>query len=181
LINGRKLLRLKDGGTLGIDFTPPAAAGRVFRDTTPVVVALHGLAGGSQEAYVRNIIAPATAPVEEGGLGYRAVVVNSRGCAGVPLTSPQFYGLSHTDDFRQAIYYIAQKYPNAPLLGIGFSLGANILTRYVAEEGESCRLVSSSQPWDLVKTTQSYALRVGIFDIILTEHAHTCARIQLGG
>jgi hypothetical protein len=61
----------------------------------------------------------------------------------VPLTSPQFYGLSHTDDLRQAIYYIAHRYPNAPLLGIGFSLGANILTRYVAEEGESCRLVSA--------------------------------------
>ena len=63
--------------------------------------------------------------------------------AGVPLTSPQLYGLSHTDDFRQAIFYIAQLYPHAPLLGLGFSLGANILTRYVAEEGESCRLVSA--------------------------------------
>lgn len=35
---------------------------------------------GSQTAYVRNIIAPVTAPVEEGGLGYRAVVLNFRGC-----------------------------------------------------------------------------------------------------
>jgi hypothetical protein len=63
--------------------------------------------------------------------------------AGVPLTSPQLYGFSHTDDLRQAILYIAQLYPHAPLLGLGFSLGANILTRYVAEEGESCRLVSA--------------------------------------
>lgn len=31
----------------GADFTPPAAAGRVFQDTTPVVVALHGLTGGA--------------------------------------------------------------------------------------------------------------------------------------
>ena len=61
----RKLLGLKDGGTLhvyifsscqstnqhffcsGVDFTPPAAAGRVFDKTTPVVVALHGLTGGA--------------------------------------------------------------------------------------------------------------------------------------
>jgi predicted alpha/beta-fold hydrolase len=61
----------------------------------------------------------------------------------VPLTSPQFYGFSDTDDFRQAILYIARLYPHAPLLGLGFSLGANVLTRYVAEEGESCRLVSA--------------------------------------
>ncbi|KAH9034309.1 AB-hydrolase YheT [Lactarius hengduanensis] len=155
VVYDRKLLRLKDGGTLGVDFTPPAAAGRAFDKTTPVVVALHGLTGGSHEAYVRNIIAPAVAPVEEGGLGYRAVVVNFRGCAGVPLTSPQLYGFSHTDDLRQAILYIAQLYPHAPLLGLGFSLGANILTRYVAEEGESCRLVSACTlacPWDTLKT-----------------------------
>ena len=29
------------------------------------------------------------------------------------------------------------------MLGIGFSLGANVITRYVAEEGEMCRLVSA--------------------------------------
>jgi len=65
---------------------------------------------------------------------------------------------SHTDDFRQAMYYITHMYPNAPLLGLGFSLGANILTRYVAEEGESCRLVSACAlacPWDAVKTAHS--------------------------
>ncbi|KAI0288426.1 AB-hydrolase YheT [Russula brevipes] len=166
VVYDRKLLKLKDGGTLGVDFTPLFPSGRVFQDTTPVVVALHGLTGGSHESYVRNIIAPAIAPVDEGGLGYRAVVVNSRGCAGVPLTSPQFYGIAHTDDFRQAMYYIAHMYPNAPLLGLGFSLGANILTRYVAEEGESCRLVSACalavyapfdifSPWDAVKTAHS--------------------------
>ncbi|KAI0255937.1 hypothetical protein BJV78DRAFT_583862 [Lactifluus subvellereus] len=78
--------------------------------------------------------------VEEGGLGYRAVVVNSRGCACVPWTSPQFYGL-RTTLCRQAILYIAEKYPCAPLLGLRFSLGANFLARYVAEGGEPCRLV----------------------------------------
>ena len=35
---------------------------------------------GSHESYVRAILAPACAPPEEGGLGYRAVVVNYRGC-----------------------------------------------------------------------------------------------------
>ena len=61
----------------------------------------------------------------------------------MPLISPQFYGFSDTDDFRQAMLYIAQFYPHALLLGLGFSLSANILTRCVAEEGESCRLVSA--------------------------------------
>jgi hypothetical protein len=95
--------------------------------------------------------------------------------AGVPLTSPQLFGMSHTDDIRQAILYIAEMYPRAPLLGLAFSLGASVLTRYVAEEGESCRLISACalacvctyhfhfvftpnarvQPWDGLKTSQA--------------------------
>ena len=63
--------------------------------------------------------------------------------AGVPLTSPQLYSSCHTDDLRQALLYISHRYPRAPLLGLGFSLGANVLTRYVAEEGGKCRLVSA--------------------------------------
>lgn len=60
--------------------------------------------------------------------------------AGVPLTSGQLYSAGHTDDLRQALMYIAQRYPNAPLLGIGFSLGANVIVRYLAEEGDRSRL-----------------------------------------
>lgn len=118
---------------------------------------------GSYEAYVRAILHPACLSVEEGGLGYRAVVVNFRGCerllvlsqgflftmfmnksgAGVPLTTQQLYSAGHTDDFRQALAYITYLYPTAPLLGLGFSLGANVLTRYVAEEGDRSRLSSA--------------------------------------
>ena len=36
---------------------------------------------GSYEPYVRAILSRACAPVEEGGLGYRAAVINFRGCA----------------------------------------------------------------------------------------------------
>ena len=35
---------------------------------------------GSQEPYVRDILAPAVTTIDQGGLGYRAVVVNFRGC-----------------------------------------------------------------------------------------------------
>ncbi|KAI0006014.1 AB-hydrolase YheT [Russula compacta] len=153
----RRLLQTKDGGTLGVDFTPPASD-RVLPDETPIIVVLHGLTGalGSHESYVRAILSPAVRPIDRGGLGYRGVVVNFRGCSGVPLTSPQLYSSCHTDDLRQALLYISHHYPRAPLLGLGFSLGANVLTRYVAEEGEECRLVSACAlacPWDLSKNS----------------------------
>ena len=43
------------------------------------------LLAGSHESYVRAILAPACAPPEQGGLGYRAVVVNFRGCKSRPF------------------------------------------------------------------------------------------------
>jgi len=104
----------------------------------------------------------ACAPVAEGGLGYRAAVINFRGCqypllvlhlsclylifsegAGVPITSPLLYSAGHTDDTRQALLYIASQYPNAPLLGLGFSLGSNVLTRYLGEERHESRVHSA--------------------------------------
>ncbi|KAI0646954.1 AB-hydrolase YheT [Trametes meyenii] len=151
----RKLLRTLDGGTIGIDFTPPAQE-LTLKDDTPVIVVLHGLTGGSHESYVRSILAPACTPVEQGGLGYRGIVVNFRGCAGVPLTSPQLYSALNTDDIRVAVMYIAKLFPKAPLIGVGFSLGANVLTRYLAEEGEKSRLLAGCAlacPWDLVASS----------------------------
>ncbi|KAH9934794.1 AB-hydrolase YheT [Fomitopsis serialis] len=149
----RSLLRTLDGGTIGLDSTPPANE-RTLPDDTPIVVALHGLTGGSHESYVRAILAPACTPVEQGGLGYRGIVVNFRGCAGVPLTTPQMYSAGHTDDIRVAVMHIANRYPKARLLGIGFSLGANVLTRYLAEEGTQSRLAAGcvvACPWDCSK------------------------------
>ncbi|KAJ7155988.1 Alpha/Beta hydrolase protein [Mycena crocata] len=148
----RKLIRLQEGGTLGLDFAPADFSN--LRDDIPIIVVLHGLTGGSYESYVRSILVPACRAVEEGGLGYRAVVVNYRGCAGVPVSSPQLYSAGETGDIRQALIYISQLYPRAPLLGLGFSLGANVLTRYLAEEGEQSRLSSGCAlacPWDLAK------------------------------
>ncbi|EIW85205.1 AB-hydrolase YheT [Coniophora puteana RWD-64-598 SS2] len=154
VIYQRTYLRLQDGGTLGLDFTGPDDT--QCEADAPMIVVLHGLTGGSYESYVRAILAPACSPLSEQGLGYRAVVVNFRGCAGVPLTSPQLYSAGHTDDIRQALFYISQRYPTAPLVGVGFSLGANVMTRYVAEEGELSRLRSLcilGCPWDLQANT----------------------------
>jgi len=60
--------------------------------------------------------------------------------AGVPVTSPLLYSAGHTDDTRQALQYIAHQFPDAKLLGLGFSLGSNILTRYLGEEGHQTRV-----------------------------------------
>ncbi|KAF8323184.1 hypothetical protein DL93DRAFT_639381 [Clavulina sp. PMI_390] len=147
----RSLLRMPDGGTIGLDFTPPSWE-RTVDPKMPIIVILHGLSGGSFESYIRDILSTACAPREEGGLGYRACVMNFRGCAGIPLTSAQLYSGCYLDDLRATLLYLRQEYPEAPLLGMGFSLGANLLLKYVEVEGENCRLRSATVlgcPWDL--------------------------------
>ena len=60
---------------------------------------------------------------------YRAVVINFRGCAESDITSPRLYSAGITDDIRLVINYIKKCISDAPLLGIGFSMGANILLK----------------------------------------------------
>ncbi|GJJ12386.1 hypothetical protein Clacol_006628 [Clathrus columnatus] len=150
IVYERRFLRLPDGGTLGLDFAGPQ---KISNDIT-IVLMLHGISGGSNEAYVRSVLRHVCAPKYEGGLGYRGVVMNFRGCGNVPLTSPQLYSAGYTDDLRATILYLRKKYPKAKILGIGFSLGANVLTRYLGEEGYNSQLVSGCAlacPWDLLR------------------------------
>ncbi|CAK5269360.1 unnamed protein product [Mycena citricolor] len=128
----RQLLRLLDGGTLGLDFTPSEAS-ELPKDA-PIIIVQHGLTGGSHEPYVRAVLAPALR------LGFRAVVVNFRGY------------------LRQALMYITDLYPLAPLLGLGFSIGGNVLVRYLAEEGRNSRISAAcilGCPWDIKTNNDS--------------------------
>ena len=99
-----------DFGSLGSD------------DDKPMVVVLHGLSGGSHEAYLRCVLQPLIAA------GWEACVVNSRGCALSEITSPMLYNSRATWDARQTVKWIRQKWPCRRLFGLGFSLGANIMT-----------------------------------------------------
>ncbi|KAJ4147980.1 hypothetical protein LMH87_002471 [Akanthomyces muscarius] len=121
-------------------------------DTRPMVVVLHGLSGGSHEIYLRHTIAPLL-----GKGGWEACVVNSRGCAGSKITSGVLYNARATWDVRQTIKWLREKFPNRPLFGLGFSLGANMMTNYCAEEGENCVLkaaVVCSNPFNLDCTSK---------------------------
>jgi len=63
--------------------------------------------------------------------------------AGVPITSQKLYSAGATDDTRSALAFIQSQYPKARLLGMGFSLGSNVITRYLGEEMDKARLNSA--------------------------------------
>lgn len=103
-------------------FTDQEFAALPSEDSEPMLVVLHGLSGGSYEGYLRQVLAPLVMDGE-----WKACVVNSRGCANSAITSPVFYNPRSTWDVRQTIYWLRKYFPNRPLFGMGFSMGANIL------------------------------------------------------
>ena len=105
-------------------------------DSKPMLVTLHGLSGGSHELYLRHVLAPL---VSENG-GWEACVVNSRGCAHSKITSSVLYNARATWDVRQTVHWLKKQFPNRPLFGIGFSLGANILTNVRNQTEKYCCL-----------------------------------------
>ncbi|EPS41854.1 hypothetical protein H072_4177 [Dactylellina haptotyla CBS 200.50] len=107
-------------------------------ETTPIVVALHGLSGGSHETYVRLSLETLVRSTKDGGLGYDGLVVNARGCGFTKLTSNKMFNAMFTNDIRQVVKLIRRKFPKRPIMALGFSLGANILANYLGEEGASC-------------------------------------------
>ncbi|KAI0397219.1 carboxylesterase-like protein [Xylariaceae sp. FL0594] len=128
-------------------FTKEELADMASDDERPMLVVLHGLTGGSHEVYLRHAIAPL---VESGK--WEICVINSRGCAKSKITTGLFYNARATWDTRQVVKWLRETYPNRPLFGLGFSLGACILTNYIGEEGEECQFkaaVVCANPWNL--------------------------------
>ena len=121
-------------------------------DSRPMLILLHGLSGGSHEIYLRHVIRDLVPKGWDGDQDWDACVVNSRGCAESKITTHILYNARATWDVRQTVEWIREKWPNRRLFGIGFSLGANILTNYLGEEGSNCKLdaaVIVSNPWNL--------------------------------
>ncbi|KAI9205562.1 Alpha/Beta hydrolase protein [Polychytrium aggregatum] len=148
----REIVTLPDGGSISLDWCP-GNKGLPF-DDTPIVVLMHGISGGSHESYVKDTIAEIAA----GPHRYRTVVVNFRGCANTKITTSQLYSAGYTDDYKLALEHIQRCCPGAPMIGVGFSLGANIMLKALGEMGTACPLVSAvsvSNPYDMLVSSRA--------------------------
>ncbi|KAK2351605.1 embryogenesis-associated protein EMB8 [Trifolium repens] len=147
----RQCLRTQDGGSVALDWVP--GDDRRLLPDAPLLILLPGLTGGSGDSYVRHMLVRARSK------GWRVVVFNSRGCGDSPVTTPQFYSASFLGDMREVVSHVSDRYPNANLYGVGWSLGANILVRYLGQESHNCPLsgaVSLCNPFNLVVSDEDF-------------------------
>lgn len=125
-------------------------------DHRPMLVALHGLTGGSHEVYLRKALAPLV--LDNGG--WEACVVNARGCAQTKLTSSVLFNARATWDVRQVVRWLRNTFPNRPLFGIGFSLGANILTNVGMPD--ECHIIIARKDFNQLTVNLSSISRLSI-------------------
>jgi predicted alpha/beta-fold hydrolase len=120
----------------------------------PRVLILHGLNGSIGSPYARGILQAIN------NRGWRGVFMHFRGCSGEPNRLAQSYHSGETRDLQAVITELIHREPNSPLFAIGYSLGGNVLLKWLGEIGESNvdsplkAAVAVSIPFELAKTAE---------------------------
>lgn len=122
----RERLELPDGDFLDLDWTRPAAG--------PVVLILHGLEGSVRSHYVAGILR------ELSRAGFQALLMHFRGCSGEPNRLPRSYHSGETGDLSHVISVLQERFPERPLGAVGYSLGGNVLLKWLGEAGARARI-----------------------------------------
>lgn len=114
-------LELADGDFLDLDWAAAAPA------EGPIVVLLHGLEGGRDSHYPAGLMQALAAR------GMRPVLMYHRGCSGEPNRSHRRYTGGDTGDLAAVIAHLRHHHPATALAAVGYSLGGNILLKWLGE------------------------------------------------
>ncbi|XP_062946392.1 monoacylglycerol lipase ABHD2 isoform X1 [Cynocephalus volans] len=122
----RKFITMSDGATSTFDLFEPLAEHCVGEDVTMVICP--GIANHSEKQYIRTFVDYAQKN------GYRCAVLNHLGALpNIELTSPRMFTYGCTWEFGAMVNYIKKTYPLTQLVVVGFSLGGNIVCKYLGE------------------------------------------------
>jgi len=117
----RELLDTPDGGVIALDYLEIPQK----NDSVPIILIVPGICSTSKANYVKCFSTLCKRN------GYKPVVFIPRGCD--IIKTPKIFTLGDTTDLRQVIHYLHDTYPCAPIIAVGFSLGANVLVKYIGE------------------------------------------------
>lgn len=144
-------MTLSDGDFLELEW---------FDAKGPLVVILHGLEGSIDSAYARAICRSLHQADSQ------VLFMHFRGCGEAPNLKARSYHSGDTQDFQEVLEYAQQKTNKAVMAAIGYSLGGNVLLKYLGEKGAHCvisKAVAVSVPFqlaDAAKRLESGASRL---------------------
>ncbi len=133
-----------DGDFVDVDWIESDAPDR----HVPLVLVLHGLEGSSRAQYIVGLLREAIAR------GWDGVAMNFRSCSGQLNRLPRFYHSGETGDLDFVVSTLVARCPARPLGLVGYSLGGNVLLKWLGERGEKVpdqvrAAVAVSVPYDL--------------------------------
>jgi predicted alpha/beta-fold hydrolase len=137
----RERVELADGDFLDLDWTE--------QKTGPIVLILHGLEGSVNSPYAQGMLKSMTRQ------GWRSAVMHFRGCSGEVNRLPRMYHSGDTGDIDALIKILRAREPVTPIAVIGFSIGGNVLLKWLGETADSTILtaaVAVSVPFQLNKS-----------------------------
>jgi predicted alpha/beta-fold hydrolase len=155
----REVLTTDDDDDLVLDHAAGPAG-------SPRVLLLHGLEGSAYSLHTQglaHLVARA---------GWRSTVLNFRSCARdpqditrrLPNRRPRLYHSGETGDLDLVVRHLAAREPEVPLHAIGFSLGGNVLLKWLGEVGERSFIraaVTISVPYDLAAAARFLERPIG--------------------
>ncbi len=158
LSGSQHIVRLSDGDQLAIHDNEPES----WTPTDPVTVLLHGLCGSSTSNYMCRIAGKLN------DRGQRTFRINLRGCGDGQGMARRPYHAGRSDDLAAVVESVRSLCPQAPISVVGFSLGGNILLKWLGEAATSLpdnltRAVAVNPPADLQVCTNSLATLWGGF------------------
>ncbi|GMT28028.1 hypothetical protein PFISCL1PPCAC_19325, partial [Pristionchus fissidentatus] len=128
----RVVVKQPDGASLTFDVFEPLAKHPSGLDLTLCLTP--GIANSSESNYIRTCVHYAQEA------GYRCAVLNHLGAmVGVPLTSSRIFSYGGTSDLHSMVSYLATALPLTKFISIGFSMGANLTTKFLIEADEKLR------------------------------------------
>lgn len=143
----RERVTTPDGDFLDLDWVVDRHGGTASSGPhRAVVVVLHGLEGSARSGYALEAYRQLSARRIE------AVGLNFRSCSGELNRGQRLYHSGETEDLRFVVRLLRARFPSAPIGALGFSLGGNVLLKYLGEEGEQGEVRAAaavSVPYDL--------------------------------
>jgi len=141
----RERIDTPDGDFLDLDYSEVGSG--------PYAILVHGLEGSANQTYMRGMARALNLR------GVNVVSVNLRGCSGEMNRMLHSYDMGSTTDLEFVSNHIAKQHPGLPQYLIGFSLGGNLVLKFLGERGDETpsyieRAVAISVPCDLPSTAQ---------------------------
>lgn len=115
------------------------------------MLVLHGLEGTERSHYIAGLLS------EIARRGWGADVLLFRSCGSEPNLQPRFYHSGETQDLGFVLGQLLVEFPHARFAIAGFSLGGNVLLKFLGELGAAvpsrvCAAAAVSVPFDLSRS-----------------------------